>query len=506
MKIVFTIALLLMFALGSCDNNGGEEEKPHKVVKKQVLDSPLAGRWYPAEEDALRAEVEQLFRAVDSKPLDNVIALILPHAGYKFSGKTAAFGLKTLSKRYSRIVIIGPSHYVALEGRLSLAEITHYRTPLGEIPLDLAFVEKLNKYPMFIYDMPAQREEHSVQIQLPLLQYIQPTVRVVPIVAGHCSPEEIEQAANILRSLIDEETLVIASSDFVHYGPRYDYVPFTQDIPQKLRDLHAQAFEFISRRDSRGFLDYCSRTGATICGYIPIAILLAMLPESAQATLVAEDNSASVLGDYTNSVSYLSIAFTGRWSQVKTELTDKDKELLATLARKSLEYYLKEDKVPELSDLGISIGDREALKQPRATFVTLKKKSQLRGCIGEIFPHRPLYESVIQNTISSAVHDPRFPPVKLGEAKDLTISISVLTVPTPVDSAQEIRLGTDGIVLKKNEKSAVFLPQVAPEQGWNLEQTLSHLSMKAGLAKDAWKEGVEFLVFQAIVFGEEKKR
>jgi AmmeMemoRadiSam system protein A len=140
----------------------------------------------------------------------------------------------------------------------------------------------------------------------------------------------------------------------------------------------------------------------------------------------------------------------------------------------------------------------------RAAFVTLKKNHQLRGCIGDIFPRQPLYKSVITNAINAGVNDRRFPPVTRAECNDIKIEISALTAPKPIASSEEIRIGIDGVVLNKDGRSSVFLPQVAPEQGWDLNKMLTQLSLKAGLAGDAWKEGANFLVFQADVFGEER--
>jgi len=133
-----------------------------------------------------------------------------------------------------------------------------------------------------------------------------------------------------------------------------------------------------------------------------------------------------------------------------------------------------------------------------------QKDSPLRGCIGDIFPQRPLYKSVIINAINAGINDRRFLPVTEAECNDITIEISALTAPKPIASPNQIRVGTDGVVLSKDSRSAVFLPQVAPEQGWDLEQMLTQLSLKAKLPADAWKQGASFLVFQADVFGEEK--
>jgi AmmeMemoRadiSam system protein A len=152
-------------------------------------------------------------------------------------------------------------------------------------------------------------------------------------------------------------------------------------------------------------------------------------------------------------------------------------------------------KVPIVENSGFEIRDSSQVPQ---------KKPQLRGCIGDIFPQRPLYKSVIANAIHAGVNDRRFYPVTKAECNDITIEISALTAPKPIASPDEIRIGIDGVVLKKDGRSAVFLPQVAPEQGWDVNQMLTRLSLKAGLGADAWKKGANFLVFQAVVFGEEK--
>jgi len=289
-----------------------KKEEPAKLAKV-VLRSSLAGRWYPADTKTLSKQIEGFFQKAEVKPINNVIAFILPHAGYQFSGQTAALTLKTTDKKYKRIVIIGPSHRVAMEEALSVPRVTHYETPLGQIPLDVKFIEKLLEYSMFQNVPQTHKYEHSVQIELPLLQYTQKDFKLVPIVAGTCSSKTISKAAAILKSLVDKETLVIASSDFVHYGRNYGYVPFTENIPEQIEELDMGAYKHIARLDSKGFLEYKRRTGATICGYIPVAILLSMLDKPIEAELINYTTSGQLTGDFTNSVSYLSVAFSGTW-------------------------------------------------------------------------------------------------------------------------------------------------------------------------------------------------
>jgi AmmeMemoRadiSam system protein B/AmmeMemoRadiSam system protein A len=487
-----------------------EKEEPAKLAKV-VLRSTLTGSWYPADAKTLNEQIEGFFEKAEVEPINNVIALILPHAGYQFSGQTAAFALKTTGKQYKRVIIIGPSHRVPMEEVLSVPRATHYETPLGQIPLDVEFIDKLLKYSIFQNVPQVDEYEHSVQIEVPLLQHTQKDFKLVPIVAGDCSFETIGKAGAILKSLVDEDTLVIASSDFTHFGPNYGYVPFRENIPEQLKQLDMGAYEHIKALDYKGFLEYRRKTGTTICGYIPIAILLSMLERPVEAKLIKYTTSGELTGDYTNSVSYLSVAFSGRWgnsSEIKPEasiheLSKEDKKQLLALARKSLVYFLRNRKAPEASELNVAVSD--AMKCQRAAFVTLKEDLQLRGCIGDIFPRQPLYKSVISNAINASVNDRRFLPVTEAECNDITIEISALTPPAPIASPDEIRIGIDGVVLNKNGYSAVFLPQVAPEQGWDVSQMLTQLSLKAGLPADAWKEGASFLVFQADVFGENEK-
>ena len=485
-------------------------ESTQRPVRKNVHTCTGAGRWYAADAEELSEQIKGFMSKADAAARSNMIAMILPHAGYQYSGPTAAFAVKSIGRQYRRVVVIGPSHYANMSEMFSVPRATHYSTPLGEIPLDVEFIEELVQYPMFESLPYAHQHEHSVQNELPLLQYKLEKFKLVPIVAGHCSYETITRAGRILKGLIDKDTLVVVSSDFVHYGAGYRYVPFKEDIEANIKKLDMDAFGFISAADSKGFWDFRQKTGATICGYIPITLLLSMLGESAEAELVSYTTSGELTGDYNNSVSYLSIIFCGSRPEservpvesASAELTEEDRKKLLELARKTMRYCLEKKQVPTPADLGIEVSP--AMSQLRAAFVTLKKESRLRGCIGDIFPRQPLYQSVIYNSISACLKDRRFLPVTRDECSDIVIEISALTVPRPVDSAEKIRIGTDGVVLSKDGKSAVFLPQVAPEQGWDLEVMLTHLSQKAGMAPDAWKDGAEFIVFQADVFGEKE--
>ena len=231
-----------------------------------------------------------------------------------------------------------------------------------------------------------------------------------------------------------------------------------------------------------------------------------------KSELVKYTTSGEMTGDFDNSVSYMTVALCGSWSdekdvETKEEaeegLSASDKESLLKLARVSLIFYLEKDRAPKPVEVGVEIGEK--ISQKRAVFVTLKKKGLLRGCIGDLLPRQALYESVIDNAINAGVRDHRFRPVTKDEVDELTIEISALTAPEAVGGSEDIRIGIDGVILGKEGRRAVFLPQVAPEQGWDVEEMLNHLSMKAGLPAEAWKEGAEFFTFQAEVFGEHEE-
>ncbi len=471
-----------------------------------VLRSELAGIWYPEDSKRLAREIDVYLDAVDVQVQQNVLALLLPHASYRYSGMVAANGVKLIVGRsFTRVIVIGPSHRMALLDSVSIPDVDFVETPLGRIELDRELMLRLWEDEHFQSHAAAHSHEHSVQIELPFLQRALHDFKLVPIVCGELDETSVRHIARILRENMDSETLVVISSDFTHYGHGFDYVPFNDDIQSNLRDLDMGAFQRIEEKNLSGFLQYVQETRATICGRSPIAVLLAMLPKDATVQLLKYDTSGNLTGDWAHCVSYVSAAVTGHWPSVCTdgkhcdrenELSESDKIGLLRLARHCIATQLRDGE----SDLGIEI--TPPMQEIMGAFVTLHKHGQLRGCIGEIFPRRELYEAVKEQAVNAAFQDPRFPRLREDELPGIDIEISALTVPRRVSSYEDIEIGKHGIVLYKGPHSAVFLPQVATEQKWGLAETLTHLSMKAGLAPDGWQSGCEFNVFEAIVFGE----
>ncbi|MFV1965236.1 MAG: AmmeMemoRadiSam system protein B [Pirellulaceae bacterium] len=484
-----------------------QQEDTRNERDRRVFDSPLAGTWYLADKEALSRQIEGFLAEVPERRLEHICGLVLPHAGYRWSGQTAAHGTKPLvGQTYDRVIVIGPTHRVGMKNLASVPDATHYRTPLGEIPLDLPFLEALKKHRLFDQIPQAHAGEHSVQIELPLLQQALGEFQLVPIVVGQLDAAAVRAIASILLELIDDGTLVVASSDFTHYGSNFGYFPFRDDVPENLEKLDMGAVEQIERRDLDGFYAYIDKTKATICGRHSIGVLLAMLPESAATHLLCYNTSGKRTGDYSSSVSYVSMAFEGHWPARPPGTADwsaDEKAQLLQLARSTLEFAVTEGKQPTPEDLGFQ--PTPAMKEDSGVFVTLHRKGQLRGCVGGIYPTRPLFEAVMANAVNAGLHDHRFRPVAESEFDELTYDISVLTTPRPVASVEDIVIGKHGIILQKQGRSAVFLPQVAVEQRWSRTETLNQLARKAGLPRDGWRDDASFLVFEAVVFGEEEE-
>jgi len=365
-----------------------------------------------------------------------------------------------------------------------------------------AYGYKLKKSKLFALYPAAEEKKHSIEIQLPFLQRVSKNFKIIPIIIGNIKEGDYKKIAETLMPCITPDTLVIASSDFTHYGSKYGYIPFENNIPENLQNLDMGVIKNILKMDAPNFLNYISKTGDTICGSLPISILIyIMKKKGAQAKLLKYSTSGEITGDYNNSVSYASIVFMKdtEKQQEPTELSSDEGEVLLKLARATLESYVKEGKIPDIDNKDIT----KKLQEERGVFVTLTRRGQLRGCIGYIQGIMPLYKAVIDNAINAATKDSRFPTVKPAELNKIEIEISVMTPLKTIDTIEEIQVGLHGLVLKKDFYSGVLLPQVATEYGWDRTTFLEHVSMKAGLNKNAWKdENAQIQIFSAQIFHE----
>ncbi|MFH1431687.1 MAG: AmmeMemoRadiSam system protein B [archaeon] len=433
---------------------------------------------------------------------EDIRAIIAPHAGYIYSGQTAAYAYRNIRDKKT-VLILAPSHYFYFRGA-SIANVTHYKTPLGTIRLSSltdSIRKDMDKAGLLYTGENTHDKEHSIEVQLPYLQESLKDFELIPIlIGGATGKDDIKKIAEILTAYTDDDTLIIASSDFTHYGPRYGYVPFSETIEDNIRKLDYEAFGYIEKIDTEGFLKYIEETGSTICGNRPIAILLEMIKGTGlKGRLLNYDTSGHISGDYENSVSYASYVF------YKDESLDpEEQKYLTALARATIDSYLKDKKILKIDADTLP----KKLTEKKGCFVTLTKAGELRGCIGHIFPQKPLYECVIENAVSAATSDPRFSPVTYDELDDIHIEVSVLSVPkllefsSPDDLLSRLTPLRDGVVITYGFNKATYLPQVW-EQLQDKEQFMESLCQKGGSSSDCWKKSsVKIETYQAQVFGE----
>jgi AmmeMemoRadiSam system protein B/AmmeMemoRadiSam system protein A len=465
-------------------------------------------------------------------PAGRPIAMVVPHAGWIYSGVAAGAAFRLLSPGdFSRVVLIGPSHYGGFDG-YGLDDSVAYQTPLGDIPVDREAVRSLLGSGQAGWARGAARPEHCLEIELPFLQATLGQFQLVPVLAGRTSRESERAFAAQLAHLADGKTLFVFSTDFIHYGRRFDYAPFgplTATARQKIRETDDRAVALLSRLDASGFRAFLDETKATICGRHGLSTLLELLP------LIAGSSHATVLSHYASSdlqdqdddgssVDYVSMVFTKEGgpssppltrppaeSAVPTEAPPISAELGARLAR--LARATLEDELTKTSRLAREMAELPAgpeASRLQAVFVTLlrtdpdeiRSEGSLRGCIGQVEPTYPLEMAVVRAALSAALDDPRFTPVSAKELPKLALDVTVLSPPRPIASWSEIQIGLHGIVLEKRGRRALFLPQVAVEQNWTLEETLEALSHKAGLPSGAWRDGAQYSVFLGQVFHE----
>jgi len=468
---------------------------------------PCAGadRWFPGDGERLGRLVDAYLAGMTMPMAKPPVALIAPHAGYQFSGSVAGKGYATLKGRsYKRVILFGLSHRVALRGA-SVLRVDAYETPLGRIPVDIEARDAILKCSAVTEQPEAHATEHSVENQLPMLQRAIKDFKMVEVLVSEITPAQRKALADAIRPLVTDGTLMVASSDFTHYGPNYGYRPeFGDRVREGLLMLNDMAMAKISQIDPAGWDAMLEQTHDTICGRAGIGLMLKIVEpwDDIRAARVAYDTSGQITGDWTNSVTYAAVVF---W-RAGDGLTKAEQATLLRLARDTVTQFLKTGQRPEADPAKYELAP--ALKAQGAAFVTLKNAGELRGCIGHVMAVAPLHESVTENACH-ACRDPRFTDNRITEkeAPALSIEISVLSPIRRLTDLESIQIGRDGLVMKRGQRSGIFLPQVPIEQNWNRQQYLENLCRKAGLPVDALKDPqTEFYRFTAQVFGEEKAK
>ena len=471
----------------------------------KVRHAAVAGSFYPADPKVLSAMIDDLLAKVTVPQItDPILAVVAPHAGYEYSGPVAAYTYAQLKgHKYTRVVVIAPSHHVAFDFT-SIYDGDAYATPLGNVPVDKAFAQKLVKMSSTMklssqgHDPTSAGGEHAVEVQLPWLQKVLGNFEVVPIVMGDQSYESSRALGVALAKLIKKEggeTLVLASSDLSHYHTYDDAVTIDHKTLNAL-----QAWDYFSM--SRNFQ---ARVWEA-CGGAPIvaAMIYAERMGANQARVLKYENSGDVTGDHSRVVGYSADVFvkadSGKALDTPFSLSEPEKSELLALARKSVEYVVQEKYAYEPPASASA-----TLNQERGAFTTLKESGELRGCIGYTSAAKPLYITVRDTATLAAMRDPRFSPVSASELPKLEYEISVLSPLRRVTDVQQIKVGQHGLLMKNGDSEGLLLPQVPVEQKWDRQTFLEQTCRKAGMQSNCWmEEDTDIFSFTAVVFGEHK--
>ena len=431
----------------------------------------VAGSFYPADASSLRKELARCLDvpplaaasvgAGDTPPTNKLKALIVPHAGYIYSGATAGHAYALIAAQRDtirRVVLLGPTHRVAVQG-IAAPTVDCFSTPLGDIPLDRQAINALADLPCVVANDAAHAQEHSLEVHLPFLQTVLGDFSLVPLAVGQTSVMEV--AALIDRLWGGDETLIVASSDLSHFH--------TYDEAQHIDTATAEQIlklELLTSYDQA-------------CGAMPINGLLQVARRRGMTIArLAQCNSGDTVGDKARVVGYASFGL--------YEPPQLGAVLLAN-ARNAIAAHF---------GATAASASHPEFANPGATFVTLNLDGQLRGCIGSLEAHRVLGDDVRANAASAAFRDPRFKPLTAEEFQRIKVEVSLLTKPLPMqfaneaDALSQLRPNIDGIILIAGNARSTFLPQVW-EQIPEPKSFMAHLKQKAGLPADAWPEGIK---------------
>jgi AmmeMemoRadiSam system protein B/AmmeMemoRadiSam system protein A len=505
-------------------HSGPAAEQKRSTMNQIARKPAFAGQFYTGNPTALRNEIEEYLENADMQPIEGtIIALVSPHAGYMYSGQVAAYGYRLIrDKAYETVVVISPSHADYFDFN-SVFPGKSYLTPLGEIPIDHEMVDEITaRNDLVRADLRGhisgalRNSEHSLEVQLPFLQVALGEFKLVPIVMGAQSSACIEALGNALgEALQGRKVLIVASTDLSHFHGDASAKRLDNVFMDKLRAFDsAELTKALNRKDTEA------------CGGGPTAAaIIASRKLGAERCVVRHyANSGDVTGDTTRVVGYVSAVMlvgtenrrennpsggnpsfeekgndssSGRSDSTVTGLAGSDKIYLLKLARRVIETECAGEKIETERP------SSPVLLERRGGFVTLKKKGQLRGCIGYIEAVKPLITTVEEMAKSAAFNDMRFPPVTAAEVPDIDIEISVLSPITEINDPSAIEVGKHGIIITRGPHRGLLLPQVATEWGWDRLKFLEQTCNKAGLPIDAWKQpGTKIEIFSAEIFSE----
>jgi AmmeMemoRadiSam system protein B/AmmeMemoRadiSam system protein A len=483
-----SVLILLFLALTVFSVHHIDAQEVAGKVRKPVF----AGSFYPADKATLGNLIDGYLKEVEpkgTKITGHVFGVIAPHAGYEYSGKVAAYAYSQVKgKGHKTVIIIGSSHRVPFRG-IAIYPAGSWETPLGIVPVDQEMAHSLMKECKIIRTFPAAFErEHSLEVQVPFLQKTLAGFKIVPIVMGSLEKTGYKEFVDALGNILKNDqgkVLIVASSDMSHFHA-YDAANKMDNFT--LKDIAELNVDGLHQRLQKGDCELCGAQGV-------LSLMMLAKQMNGKATILNYANSGDVTKDMARVVGYSAVAFSTL--QGEQGLSRKEQEILLSIARKTLEEYVRNG-IMSSTDV-----KEMKLLEKRGAFVTLTKNGSLRGCIGYIQPVAPLYKAVSDMAIAASTRDPRFPPVTQGELRDIHIEISVLSPLKLIVDTNEIEVGRHGLYMTRGNNSGLLLPQVATEQGWKREEFLSQTCVKAGLPAQAWKDKrTQIYTFSAQIFSE----
>ena len=463
-----------------------------------------AGRFYSADKETLTRDLSDLFSECKKTGTNRKIrAIISPHAGYVFSGKTAAAAFSAIpaSVTFSNIFIIGSSHVMSFDGA-SVYSKGDFITPLGRMEVNRETADKLvSENRVFNFPVTAHIQEHSIEVQIPFIQYhFSGRQKIVPIVIGSQKENTIKQIAEALSPYFTPDNLFIISSDFSHYPSYQDAIDSDRQtalgIASGKPSFFLSTLEMNASKRIKGLV-------TSMCGWTSGLILLYLAEgnDKLEFNLIDYSNSGdSKYGGRDEVVGYHAISLTEKPDGEDFSFSAAETEQLFTLAKNSIKARFGE-KANQVQPGNLS----PRLSEHMGAFVTLKIDGALRGCIGRFVSSDPLYEVVQASAVSSAFGDPRFSPLSKEEFEKTEFEITVLGPLKRISSIDELILGKHGIYIKKGMNSGTMLPQVATENHWTKEQFLGYTARdKAGIGWDGWKDA-ELYIYEGLVLEDKRK-
>jgi AmmeMemoRadiSam system protein B/AmmeMemoRadiSam system protein A len=463
-----------------------------------IRPAAFAGTAYPGDPEKLRAAVDGYLQAVE--PVDGEpMGLIVPHAGYDFSGPVAAYGFKQMEGvDYDVAVIISNAQDKPISTAISVGAEGGFQTPLGVVPVDQKLAKALIAADAHITFDPADQEgQHTLELELPFLQRVCPSCSIVPILMGNEDEATVQELASALLSVLPgRRAVVIASSDLSHYPSYQDAMTVDQATLAAIETGDPNQVRATTARLMAGGYSHLL-TCACAEGPIRVMMRVARALGADTVTLLHYANSGDVPGgDKNQVVGYGAVMF---WRYQPPDLTDARRTTLLTAARSAIAEYVKTGHNPEAETADPELNRRSG------AFVTITENGVLRGCIGRMEAVSPLYRNVQDMAVAAATSDPRFPPLDATELDKISLEISILSPLHLITDTNQIRIGTDGLLIVQWGQEGVFLPQVPVEQGWDTDAYLSNLCLKAGLPEACWHNMNPTLYsFTATVFGEKK--